>query len=125
MIRAQLSLDVEWEARGLPPFGLGIGLSTGPVAAALLGSEERLEYTLVGDTVNLAQRLQDLARPAGCLVFSEATRAALANAPECEELGEQAINGRVSTVRAYRVQVAQDDQGDPALSSGSITGGTS
>ena len=130
MIRAQLSLDVEWEARGLPPFGLGIGLSTGPVAAALLGSEERLEYTLVGDTVNLAQRLQDLARPAGCLVFSEATRAALANAPECEELGEQAIKGRVSTVRAYRVQVAQDDQrdpaqGDPALSSGSITGGTS
>ena len=65
MIRAQLALDVEWEARGLPPFGLGIGLSTGPVAAALLGSEERLEYTLVGDTVNLAQRLQDLARPAG------------------------------------------------------------
>ena len=64
-------------ARASPPFGLGIGLSTGAVAAALLGSEERLEYTLVGDTVNLAQRLQDLARPAGCLVFSEATRAAL------------------------------------------------
>ena len=51
--------------RSLAPFGLGIGLSTGEVAAALLGSEERLEYTLVGDTVNLAQRLQDLARPAG------------------------------------------------------------
>ena len=67
----------EWAERGLPPFGLGIGVSTGPVAAALLGSEERLEYTLVGDTVNLAQRLQDLARPAGCLVFSEATRTAL------------------------------------------------
>ena len=46
-----------------PAFGLGIGISTGPVAAAMLGSEERLEYTLVGDTVNLAQRLQDLARP--------------------------------------------------------------
>jgi class 3 adenylate cyclase len=126
MIRAQVSLDVEWAERGLPPFGLGIGLSTGPVAAALLGSEERLEYTLVGDTVNLAQRLQDLARPAGCLVFSEATRVALGTPPECEELGEQAIKGRVSTVRAYRVQVAEHDaaQGDPALSSGSITGGT-
>ena len=59
------------------PFGLGIGLSTGPVAAALLGSEERLEYTLVGDTVNLAQRLQDLARPAGRIVISESTYAAL------------------------------------------------
>ncbi len=41
---------------GLPPFGLGLGLSTGEAAAALLGSEERLEYTLVGDTVNLSQR---------------------------------------------------------------------
>ena len=59
--------------RGLAPFGLGIGLSTGEVAAALLGSEERLEYTLVGDTVNLAQRLQDLARPAGSTVVGLST----------------------------------------------------
>jgi class 3 adenylate cyclase/ActR/RegA family two-component response regulator len=116
MLQAQVALDATWAARGLPPFGLGIGLSTGPVAAALLGSEERLEYTLVGDTVNLAQRLQDLARPAGCLVFSEATRAALATSPECEPLGDQAIKGRQGTVRAYRYQVV----GDPIT-----TGGTS
>ena len=54
-----------WRADGLPEFGLGIGLSTGEVAAALLGSDERLEYTLVGDTVNLAQRLQDSGAAAG------------------------------------------------------------
>ena len=47
--------------RVCPPFGLGLGLSTGEAAAALLGSEERLEYTLVGDTVNMSQRLQQLA----------------------------------------------------------------
>ena len=57
---------------GLPPFGLGIGLSTGPAAAALLGSEERIEYTLVGDTVNLSQRLQQWAEP-GETVLSEPT----------------------------------------------------
>ena len=102
MLEAQVELDAEWAERGLPPFGLGIGLSTGPVAAALLGSEERLEYTLVGDTVNLAQRLQDLARPAGCLVFSEATRAALDTVPECEALGEQAVKGRQSPQSASR-----------------------
>jgi adenylate cyclase len=125
MIQAQVTLDATWAERGLPPFGLGIGVSTGPVAAALLGSEERLEYTLVGDTVNLAQRLQDLARPAGCLVFSEATRVALRSPPECESLGEQAIKGRQSTVRAFRVQVAGDPaEGDTALSTGFITGGT-
>jgi class 3 adenylate cyclase/FixJ family two-component response regulator len=114
MLRAQVELDAMWAERGLPPFGLGIGLSSGPVAAALLGSEERLEYTLVGDTVNLAQRLQDLARPGGCLVFSEATRAALsAPPPDCEELGEQAVKGRQSAVRAYRYQVV----GTPLLAS--------
>jgi class 3 adenylate cyclase len=106
MLRAQVDLDAVWKERGLPPFGLGIGVSTGPVAAALLGSEERLEYTLVGDTVNLAQRLQDLARPGGSVVFSEATREALTTPPsECEELGEQAVKGRQSAVRAYRYQV--------------------
>ena len=114
MLEAQVVLDATWAARGLPPFGLGIGLSTGPVAAALLGSEARLEYTLVGDTVNLAQRLQDLARPAGCLVFSEATRAALATPPDCEPLGEQAVKGRQTTVRAYRYQVV----GDPIKAGG-------
>jgi class 3 adenylate cyclase len=106
MLEAQVALDATWAERGLPPFGLGIGVSTGPVAAALLGSEERLEYTLVGDTVNLAQRLQDLARPGGCLVFSEATRAALSSLPpECEPLGEQAIKGRQAAVRAFKYQV--------------------
>ena len=66
----QRRLNERWSEDGLTPFGLGIGLSTGEVAAALLGSEERLEYTLVGDTVNLAQRLQELARPAGTTTSS-------------------------------------------------------
>jgi len=57
----QRALNDRWAGQGLAPFGLGIGLSTGEVAAALLGSAERLEYTLVGDVVNLAQRLR---RPA-------------------------------------------------------------
>ena len=72
----QAEINGRWEADGLPPFGLGIGLSTGEAAAALLGSEERLEYTLVGDTVNLSQRLQQLA-DAGETVLSEATIKAL------------------------------------------------
>ena len=77
MILRQRELNTRWEAEGRHPFGIGIGVSTGPVAAALLGSEERVEYTLVGDTVNLAQRLQDLARPAGRVVLNETTCAAM------------------------------------------------
>src|SRR3712207_5716451 len=65
----QEAVNARWADAGLSPFGLGIGLSTGRAAAALLGSEERLEYTLVGDTVNLSARLQQLAE-AGETVLS-------------------------------------------------------
>jgi class 3 adenylate cyclase len=102
----QRVLDRAWASRELAPFGLGIGLSTGEVAAALLGSEERLEYTLVGDTVNLAQRLQDLARPAGTTVLSEATVVLLTSAPELEPLGEQTVKGRETPVLAFRLASA-------------------
>src|SRR5207247_8887482 len=74
----QSEINGRWTAAGLPPFGLGIGLSTGEAAAALLGSAERLEYTLVGDTVNLSQRLQQLAA-AGETVISAATSTGLSH----------------------------------------------
>ncbi len=105
MIVRQRELDVRWKADGRAAFGLGIGVSTGRVAAALLGSEERVEYTLVGDTVNLAQRLQDLARPAGRIVMNQTTRDALRVVPECDELDEQMVKGRSTPVRAWVVEV--------------------
>jgi class 3 adenylate cyclase len=97
----QHELNARWRTRELPEFGLGIGLSTGEVAAALLGSEERLEYTVVGDTVNLAQRLQDLARPAGTTVLSGPTLAALTDAPDVVPLGSQLVKGRETPVEAF------------------------
>jgi class 3 adenylate cyclase len=103
MLTGQHTVNERWRADGLPEFGLGIGLSTGPVAAALLGSEERVEYTLVGDTVNLAQRLQDLARPAGTIVLSGPTLSALPSPPAVEALGEQQVKGRETPVHAYRL----------------------
>ena len=103
MHERQAAVNRDWELHGLACFGLGIGLSTGRVAAALLGSEERLEYTLVGDTVNLAQRLQDLARPAGRIVFSEATRQALHEPVECVDLGPRSVKGRQHQVQAFMI----------------------
>jgi class 3 adenylate cyclase len=103
MIERQNVVNAKWRAEGLPEFGLGIGLSTGEVAAALLGSDERIEYTLVGDTVNLAQRLQDLARPAGTIVLSAATADALSERPALEPLDDQFVKGRETPVSAFRL----------------------
>jgi class 3 adenylate cyclase len=105
MQKAQEQVNLAWSAEGLPLFQLGIGLSTGEVAAALLGSEELLEYTVVGDTVNLTQRLQQWAA-GGEIVLSQATWQSLACPVPVEALPIQPVKGRVSPVAAYRVSAS-------------------
>ena len=100
--RGQVALNARWEAARLPAFELGVGLSTGLVAAALIGSAERAEYSLVGDAVNLAQRLQQFASP-GETVVSEATYAALSRSPHAERFGPVPVKGRKEPVTAFRV----------------------
>jgi adenylate cyclase len=102
MHQKQATINCQWEEEGLPPFGLGLGLSTGEAAAALLGSEERLEYTLVGDTVNMSQRLQQLAE-AGEIVVSQGTVDAWEIARETVALPAQLVKGRETPVIAYRL----------------------
>jgi len=98
----QAELNERWRANGLPLFELGIGLSTGEVAAALLGSNERVEYSIVGDTVNLAHRLQTKAA-AGEIVMSQATKLLLPSSLEMVRLPTDVVKGRQNRVLAYRV----------------------
>ena len=98
----QHAVNERWSAAGLPPFGLGIGLSTGEAAAAMLGSEERIEYTVVGDIVNLSQRLQQLAE-AGETVLSDATMKQLTAAVDAEALEPQLVKGRDTPVTAFKI----------------------
>jgi adenylate cyclase len=103
MHQGQEAVNAEWAAEGRTPFGLGIGLSTGTVAAALLGSEERVEYTLVGDAVNLCQRLQQFAEP-GQTVLSSPTWEAVTEQPAVyEQLDSQLVKGRDTPVVPYRL----------------------
>jgi class 3 adenylate cyclase len=102
MHHAQAEVNVRWTDEGLPPFEIGIGLSTGDVAAALLGSEERAEYTVVGDSVNLCQRLQQFAAN-GQIVLSEPTWSALTTRPVgAEQLAPETVKGREAPVRPWR-----------------------
>jgi class 3 adenylate cyclase/DNA-binding NarL/FixJ family response regulator len=115
MQAAQAAVNDEWYGDGQPAFPLGIGLSTGEVAATLLGSDERVEYTVVGDAVNLGQRLQQLADP-GQVVISEATWDALDDRPAgAAQLDPCTVKGRDAVVRPYRIDVlAPVAAGSPA-----------
>ena len=118
MHRLQREINERWGADGLPAFGLGLGLSTGEAAAALLGSAERLEYTLVGDTVNLSQRLQQLAGP-GETVMSGATLQALSTPVQAIALGEQMVKGRDTPVAAYKITyLSGETEGAAAAAAG-------
>jgi class 3 adenylate cyclase len=102
MHRRQATLNDGWVAAGLPRFDLGIAVTTGEVAAALLGSDEHVEYSVVGDAVNLAQRIQVLAA-AGDVVIDDQTARRLHRAAELIPNPLTSVKGRVAPVSTYRV----------------------
>lgn len=102
MQAAQAQINASWTARSLPIFGVGIGVTTGEVAAALLGSQEHVEYSVVGDVVNLAQRIQGWAG-AGDVIVDEATHRAIGDEAVSEPLELRQVKGRQAAVAAYRL----------------------
>src|SRR5207344_142304 len=83
----------ELEARRGFGLQMRIGLNTGLVVVGKIGDDLRMDYTAVGDTTNLAARMQQLARP-GSVVVSEATHKLIAGFFETLDLGEIAVKGR-------------------------------
>jgi class 3 adenylate cyclase len=92
---------------GDDPIHIGIGIHTGPLMAGHVGCLERMEYTVMGDTVNVASRLQALTKEYGVpLLVSEATRAAVAGQEflEFRELDLVKVRGRTATLRIHTVE---------------------
>lgn len=104
-MRAALAeLNAGWQARGLPSLTAGIGLNSGPMAVGYMGSEGRLDYTVIGDQVNLGSRLEGLTATYGVdVIVGESTRLAAGDRFEFRELDLVRVKGRSEPVRIYQL----------------------
>jgi len=95
--------SAERQARGLPGFAARVGLNSGPVVVGDIGSDRRVDYTVLGNTVNVAARLEShVARP-GDVVLGPETWRLLGGEIPTEPLGELQLKGLQQRIQAYRV----------------------
>src|SRR6266568_844098 len=111
MIAALADWNIQRKEEGEQPLAIGIGLNYGPAVIGDVGSEHSLSFTVIGDTVNTASRMQGLTRNLGTpLVVGDTLVSAVAAAPAngatellggLEDQGEQALRGRTGPVRIW------------------------
>lgn len=88
---------------------MGIGVNTGPVVAGNIGSSTKMEYTVIGDEVNIAARMQGIAQP-GEVLISENTYRIVAEAVHVTRLEPITFKGKNTMVEVYRVDGQRENE---------------
>jgi adenylate cyclase len=104
MLKALEVLQTRWETAGKPPLHIGIGINTGPMLVGNMGSKQRFNFTVMGDNVNLASRLEGLNKVFGTrLIVSETTYEAVKDTMMARELDFIRVKGKRRPVNIYEL----------------------
>lgn len=102
MITVLETMNARWKAAGKSPFKIGVGLHLGEAVAGEIGSPDRTEFGVIGDTVNLASRLEGLTKEFHCeVIYSEEVKNAAGMDDGVIDLGLVRVKGRRNPVRLY------------------------
>jgi adenylate cyclase len=109
MQRRMRQLEEEWRARGLErPFRIRIGISTGFCTVGNFGSQDRMDYTIIGNEVNLTARLQSAAEP-GSILLAHETNALVQDVVLTEEQPPMTVKGFLRPVSSFKVVGTYDE----------------
>jgi adenylate cyclase len=103
-----LELAEKWQAQGKRPFTVGMGINTGDVVMGNLGSSSRMNYTVIGDNVNLAARLYNVAK-AGEIIISEYTYREVADFVVAEPREPVMVKGKTDPINIYNILDVKDE----------------
>jgi len=108
MDRSLAALNARWGAAGLPELRMGIGVHTGQVFVGNIGGTARVKYTVVGDPVNLASRVEGLNKDLGTtILITGETFAAVSEQVDVKDRGLMTVKGRVQPVHVYELLAAR------------------
>ncbi|MBI4457984.1 adenylate/guanylate cyclase domain-containing protein [Candidatus Uhrbacteria bacterium] len=108
-------LKKKWAAEGKPEVNIGIGMNTGPVVVGNMGSRTRFDYTVMGDDVNLASRLEGLTKQYGVTaLLSEATRLKLGDGFLTRPIDLVAVKGKKQAIRIHEL-ICRAEDATPAV----------
>lgn len=104
MLKKLKKLQTKWQKEGLPYIDMGVGINTGVVTIGNMGSKDRFDYTLIGDNVNLASRLEGLNKEYKThIIISEFTKNKLTVPIKSKSLGEVLVKGKTRPIKIYSV----------------------
>lgn len=116
MRQALAQLNERRKSRGETPLYMGMGLNVGPVTAGNIGSESRMEYTVIGDSVNTASRIESMTKAFGTdLLISKSVYDRIHTMFICDACGGASVKGKTDAIQVFKVKGYYDKNRNPVL----------